>query len=80
MIRTKAKKVRRKKGKIKRIMLREFRESIGLTQGELGVLVGVCSRSISCYELGTRKPSTKIAVKISRVFNVRIDEIFPIED
>ena len=80
MIKTKAKKVKRSKRKIKRIMLREYRESIGLTQEELGILVGVNSRSISSYELGTRKPSTKIAVKIARVFKVRIDEIFPIGD
>lgn len=80
MIKTKAKKVKKTKRKIKRIMLREYRESMGLTQGELGILVGVNARSISTYELGTRKPSTKVAVKLSRVFNVRIDEIFPIGD
>ena len=69
--------VRKYTNTIKEILLREYRESIGLTQLELGQLVGVNSRSISAYELGVRKPSTKVAVKLAKVFNVRIEEIFP---
>ena len=69
--------VRKYTNTIKEILLREYRESIGLTQFELGQLVGVNSRSISSYELGVRKPSTKVAVKLAKVFNVRIEEIFP---
>ena len=45
----------------KDILLREYRESIGLTQSELG----------------TRKPSTKVAVKLLKVFNIKLQDLFP---
>lgn len=61
----------------KDILLREYRESIGLTQSELGKLVGVNARTISAYELGTRKPSTKVAVKLLKVFNIKLQDLFP---
>jgi len=69
--------LRRYVNKSNKIMLREYRESIGLNQTELGQLVGVNSRSISAYELGTRRPSTKVAVKLARVFNVKLEVLFP---
>ena len=52
----------------------------GLTQSELGKIIDVSSKTISAYEVGTRKPKMKKAVKIARFFNVNVDDIFPIED
>ena len=62
------------------ILLREYREMCGLTQSELGKIIDVSSKTISAYEVGTRKPKMKKAVKIARFFNVNVDDIFPIED
>ena len=76
-IQNKVTRIRKFKSKAKEILLREYRESIGLTQSELGQLVGVNARTISAYETGVRKPSSKVGIKISRVFNVRLEEIFP---
>ena len=56
MTTTKAQRIRKRKGRIKKIMLREYRESLGLTQKELGKIVGVDARTISTYEL--RKQAT----------------------
>lgn len=76
----KKKRVRKYNNTNKKILLREYRESISLTQSELGKLVGVDARTISAYELGTRKPSMKIAIKLTRVFNAKLDEIFPVAE
>lgn len=70
-------KISKRARKGKEILLREYRESIGLTQTELGKLVGVNPRTISAYELGTRKPSTKVAVKLTKIFNITLQDLFP---
>lgn len=80
MIKTKAKIIKRTKKRKDAILLREYREMYGFTQLELGKLIEVDSRTISAYELGTRKPPIKKAVKIARIFHVHVDDIFPIED
>ena len=37
--------------------LKELRQKAGLTQSELGKMVGVTKVSICCYENGTRTPT-----------------------
>ena len=57
--------------------LKEYRQKIGFTQAELGRFIGVDARTISAYELGTRKPSTKVAIRLAKTFKVKIEDIFP---
>ncbi len=59
------------------IALREYRESIGLTQQELATLLNVNHRTVSAYEVGTRKPSIKTGLKLTKIFNAKIEDIFP---
>ena len=53
--------------------LKLLRKQNGLSQGELGKLLGVSKVSISGYEKGTRIPSMDVLLMILRVFNVSAD-------
>ena len=46
------------------------------SQQELADLLGVSQGSINKYELGTRKPSDKNKVKIAKLFNMSVEDIF----
>lgn len=46
------------------------------SQQELANLLGVSQGAINKYELGTRKPSDKNKVKIAKLFNMSVEDIF----
>lgn len=56
--------------------LKEHRNSKGLNQQELGRLVGVSRQTISLIERGDYSPSVKLAIKIARVFDTSVENIF----
>ena len=53
--------------------LKMLRKENGLSQIDLGELIGVSKVSISNYENGTRTPSLEILLMIMNVFNVSAD-------
>ena len=53
--------------------LREVRKAIGLTQGELGDLIGVGKSAICCYEKETRNPTLEAVLEMIHVFGVSAD-------
>lgn len=53
--------------------LKNKRIDKGYTQKEFGTLVGVSSSAICGYEIGKKKPTLSILVKISNVLNVSTD-------
>lgn len=53
--------------------LRGLRLGAGLTQAQLGDLVGVTKSVISFYELQERSPSPEVLIKLSRIFHVSTD-------
>lgn len=57
--------------------IREYRIKKGLTQKELGDLVGVRHNTISQYEKGINAPEQNTIFKISRVLGIRVDDLFP---
>ena len=57
--------------------LKVLRKKRGLTQKELGKILGLDSTSVSKYELSKRIPSLRNAFKLANFFNVPIEEIFP---
>lgn len=59
--------------------LREFRESFGLTQEQLGELVGASRQAINAIETEKFEPSIWLAYDISQVFHCRIEEVFLFE-
>lgn len=56
--------------------LKELRESLGLTQEQLGELVGTSRQAINAIETEKYEPSIWLAYDISQVFNSSIEEIF----
>ncbi|QCK15658.1 helix-turn-helix transcriptional regulator [Mangrovivirga cuniculi] len=51
-----------------------------ITQADLAKLVNVSRQTINAMELGKYVPSTVLALKISDVFEVSVNEIFELED
>lgn len=60
--------------------LKEYRAKIKVNQTEMGNLVGVSRQTISQIERGDYSPSVTLALKIARVLNVSVEEIFSYEE
>lgn len=60
-------------------IIKEKRIEAGLTQEELATQVGVRRETIVLLEQGRYNPSLQLAMNISNVFNVSIEELFPQE-
>lgn len=56
--------------------LREFREAFGLTQEQLGKLIGVSRQAINSIETEKYEPSIWLAYDISKIFHKTIEDIF----
>ena len=51
-----------------------------ITQADLAKLVGVSRQTINAIELGKFNLSTVLALKIARVFETTVDEVFKLEE
>ena len=60
--------------------LKEYRAKIGVNQQEMGQLVGVSRQTISQIERGDYSPSVTLALKIAKIFDVSVEEIFVYEE
>jgi putative transcriptional regulator len=60
--------------------LRELRARYRMTQEELARMVGVTRQTIIAIENGRYLPSLKLAFKLAKAFNVRIEDIFNCHD
>lgn len=60
--------------------IREFRTSHDLTQDELARDCGVSRRTVVALERGTFQASLTLALKLARRFEVRVEDIFALED
>lgn len=57
--------------------IREHRLSMNkMTQEELAGKIGVSRQTIAAIERGTYNPSVVLALKLSKVFSVPVDELF----
>ena len=56
--------------------IKQFREQLGLTQEQLGELVGVSRQAINAIETEKFEPSIWLAYDIAKVFHSTIEEIF----
>ena len=56
-----------------------LRERMGLSQYQLGVLVGVSDKAVSKWENGVSKPRINTIRKLSQVFDVSVDELLTCE-
>ncbi|KHD38597.1 DNA-binding protein [Clostridium acetobutylicum] len=60
--------------------LKELREAFGLTQEQLGNLIGVSRQAINYIETEKCEPSIWLAYDISKVFHKSIEYIFLFEE
>lgn len=60
--------------------IKEFRESLGLTQQQLGELIGVSRQAINAIETEKFEPSIWLAYDICKIFNHSIEEVFLFEE
>lgn len=52
----------------------------GITQEELAQKVGVSRQTINAMESGKYVPSTVLALKIAKCFQVRVEDLFQLEE
>ena len=60
--------------------LKEYRARLGVNQQQMGALVGVSRQTISQIERGDYSPSVTLALKIARVCNARVEDLFSYEE
>lgn len=60
--------------------LKEQRARLDVNQQEMGKLVGASRQTISQIERGDYSPSVTLALKIAKVCNVRVEDIFELEE
>lgn len=56
------------------------RARMNITQAELAEKVNVSRQTINSIEIGKYVPSTLLALKIAKVFNISVNEIFSLEE
>ncbi|WMC91121.1 helix-turn-helix transcriptional regulator [Kineothrix sp. MB12-C1] len=56
--------------------LKEYRAKKNLNQQQLGSLVGASRQTISLIERGDYSPSVTLAIKIAKVFDAAVEDIF----
>ena len=60
--------------------IEEIRKERGIRQEELAKIMGVSRQTISSLETGKYNPSIALAYKISRYFDMTIEEVFIFEE
>lgn len=60
--------------------LKEYRARLGINQQELGRFVGASRQTISLIERGDYSPSITLALKIAKVCQAPVEEIFQYEE
>ena len=56
--------------------LKEYRAKIDVNQQKMGELVGVSRQTISQIERGDYSPSVTLALKIAKVFDAKVEDVF----
>lgn len=52
-----------------------LRKQVGMTQAELARAIGVSQQTVFAYELGDRRVSVLILVKLARVFEISVEAL-----
>ena len=60
--------------------LKEYRARLGVNQQEMGRLVGVSRQTISQIERGDYSPSVTLALKLAKICQVSVEDIFSYEE
>ena len=60
--------------------LKNYRALLGVNQQEMGKLAGVSRQTISQIERGDYSPSVTLALKLAKLCNVTVEDIFQYEE
>ena len=60
--------------------LKEYRSKLGVNQTEMGRLAGVSRQTISQIERGDYSPSVTLALKLAKICQVSVEDIFEYEE
>lgn len=60
--------------------IRQLREALGMTQEQLGEVVGTSRQAINAIETEKNEPSIWLAYDIAKVFNEPIENVFLFEE
>ena len=60
--------------------LKGYRSRLGINQTELGKLAGVSRQTISLIERGDYSPSVTLALKLAKICQVTVEDIFVYEE
>lgn len=60
--------------------LKEYRSEKGINQQELGKMVGASRQTISLIERGDYNPSIILCLKIAKIFQTSVEDIFEYEE
>ena len=61
-------------------LLKVERAKKNITQGDLANHIGVSRQTINAIETGKFVPSTILALKLSKYFDAKVEEVFILED
>lgn len=70
---------KRKKGAFEMALenrLKEYRTRLGINQADMGKLAGVSRQTISLIERGDYSPSVTLALKLAKICQVTVEDIF----
>jgi putative transcriptional regulator len=56
--------------------IKVYRAMHNFTQEDLAIKVGVTRKTINTIETGKFVPSTILAIKLARVFDIRVEDLF----
>ena len=70
------------KGKMKVLVdkIEEYRSKLGINQTDLGKMAGVSRQTISLIERGDYSPSVTLALKLAKICEVKVEDIFQYEE
>lgn len=61
-------------------LVRMHRARLDMTQEELAQAVGVSRQAIHAIERGKAEPGIALALKLARLFELKVDELFMLAD
>lgn len=59
--------------------MRVLRAEKGLSQADLGVVLGVSRQTVNAIETGKYSPSLQLAIKLARYFGQPVEEVFHVD-
>lgn len=60
--------------------VRELRLASGLSQAELGSVLGTSRQTVNAIETDKYSPSLPLAIKLARFFGATVEEVFHVDD